>query len=268
MFDNSPTITIITACRNAASTIKDCLLSVNYQTYACEHIIIDGASTDGTQELVAKLACPHAKMISEPDRGLYDALNKGLTLATGDVVGILHADDFYAHDSVLEHVARTFRAQNVDSCYGDLLYVDPANLRKAVRSWKSVPYRKDRFHWGWMPPHPTFFVRKSIYEAYGDFNLGLGTSADYELMLRFLFKYGISAAYLPETLVIMRAGGVSNRSWRNRLNAHRMDRKAWKINGLNPMPWTLLAKPLSKLLQFSSRRASKFQPAIPWWPVD
>jgi glycosyltransferase involved in cell wall biosynthesis len=268
MSDNSPTITIITPCRNAASTIKDCILSVNHQTYACEHIIIDGASTDGTQELIAKLASPRTKLISEPDRGLYDALNKGLKLATGDVVGILHADDFYAHDSVLEHVAGTFREKNVDSCYGDLLYVDPANVQEAVRFWKSGPYRRDRFYRGWMPPHPTFFVRRSIYETYGDFNLGLGTSADYELMLRFLFKNGISAAYLPEVLVIMRAGGLSNRSWKNRLNAHRMDRRAWKINELSPMPWTLLAKPLSKILQFSPRSAAESHPIVPWWPVS
>ncbi len=267
MSHKSPTISIITACRNAVSTIKDCILSVNHQTYACEHIIIDGASTDGTQDLIAKLASPSTKLISEPDRGLYDALNKGLKLASGDVVGILHADDFYAHDSVLERVAGTFQEKKVDSCYSDLLYVDPANLQKAVRSWKSGAYRKDRFYWGWMPPHPTFFVRRSVYETYGDFNLGLGTSADYELMLRFLFKYGISAAYLPEVLVIMRAGGLSNRSWRNRLNAHRTDRRAWKINELHPYPWTVLAKPLSKILQFSSRGA-EFRTVIPWWPVD
>jgi glycosyltransferase involved in cell wall biosynthesis len=267
MLENSPTISIITACRNSAGTIKDCLLSVNHQTFACEHIIIDGASTDGTQALIAKLASPHTKLISEPDRGLYDALNKGLKLATGDVVGILHADDVYAHESVLERVAGTLRKKNVDSCYGDLVYVDPSNLQKAVRFWKSGPYRKDCFYWGWMPPHPTFFVRRSIYEAHGDFNLDLGTSADYELMLRFLFKYGISAAYLPEVLVIMRAGGLSNRSWKNRLNAHRMDRRAWKINELQPRPWTLLAKPVSKVLQFSSRGA-EFRTVIPWWPVD
>jgi hypothetical protein len=107
-----------------------------------------------------------------------------------------------------------------------------------------------------------------MYQRHGDFNLGLGTSADYELMLRFLLKYGISAAYLPEVLVIMRAGGLSNRSWRNRLSAHRMDRRAWKINGLRPMPWTLLAKPLSKILQFSPRCGAEFQPVVPWWPVD
>lgn len=268
MSDNAPKITIITACKNAASTIRDCILSVRHQTYASEHIVIDGCSTDGTQDLVAKLASPLTKMMSEPDRGLYDGLNKGLKLATGEVVGILHSDDFYAHGSVLEHVAGAFQEGSVDSCYGDLLYVDPGNLQKAVRFWKSGAYRRDRFYWGWMPPHPTFFVRRSIYETYGGFNPDLGTAADYELMLRFLFKHGISAAYLAEVLVVMRAGGLSNRSWKNRLNAHRMDRRAWQINGLHPMPGTLLAKPLSKILQFSPRPGAECHPVVPWWPVD
>ena len=256
-------ISIITVTSNAAATIAHCLESVNCQTMPVEHIIIDGASTDSTLEIVRGIS-PCARIISEPDHGIYDAMNKGIRLATGDIVGILNADDFYAHSGVLAKVAAVFADPMVDACYGDLVYVSEKlesgignresgvstqNFR-IVRYWKSGEFRPEKFFWGWMPPHPTFFVRKSVYERYGMFNPDLGTAADYELMLRFLLKYQITTAYIPEVLVKMRTGGMSNVSLANRLKANRMDRMAWEVNGLKPRPWTLMMKPLSKIPQY------------------
>lgn len=243
-------ISIITAVKNGAETIGDCIDSVRRQTYPAEHIIIDGVSTDGTKEIIKKHKNSISKIISEPDHGIYDALNKGIKLATGDVIGFLHCDDIYAHEGVLERVVETFQKNNTDSCYGDLLYVNKNDIGKVVRYWKASNYRPEKFKYGWMPPHPTFFVRREIYEKYGRFNLELGSSADYELMLRFLLRYGISTVYIPEVLVKMRVGGISNASLKNRIRANLMDRKAWEINGLKPYPWTLWLKPLRKVSQF------------------
>lgn len=243
-------ISIITAVKNGAGMIEDCIDSVRRQTYPAEHIIIDGFSTDGTKEIIKKYKNSISKMISEPDHGIYDALNKGIKLAAGDVIGFLHCDDIYAHEKVLEKVEEVFKNKMVESCYGDLLYVKKDNIEKIIRYWKSSEYRPEKLKFGWMPPHPTFFVKREIYEKYGVFNLELGSAADYELMLRFLLKYRISTAYIPEVLVKMRVGGTSNRSLKNRIRANLMDRKAWRINGLKPYPWTLWFKPLRKLPQF------------------
>jgi len=244
-----PTVSIITATYNSAATIRDCLDSVSSQYVQAEHIIIDGGSTDGT--LNAVCSCPHiAKIISEKDHGIYDAMNKGLELATGEVVGILNSDDFYAGNDTLTKVAETFADAKVDACYGDLLYVDPLDTTKIVRKWVSGAYHERCFYGGWMPPHPTFFVRRSVYERYGRFDLNLGSAADYELMLRFLLKHKIRTAYIPEVLVKMRAGGISGASLKNRLVANQMDRKAWKVNGLKCFPWTTYLKPLRKIGQF------------------
>jgi glycosyltransferase len=268
---------IITATYNAASSLAHSLESVAGQRLGTgafgagplEHLIIDGGSTDGTLEILARLA-PHpsrlTRTLSEPDRGIYDAMNKGLRLATGDIIGILNADDFYADDRVLERVAKVFEDPTVEACYGDLVYVRGTqeegrgtrenqslitnNKLRILRYWKSGAFSSDKFKWGWMPPHPTFFVRRSVYERFGLFNLDLGSAADYELMLRFLVKHRIKTAYIPEVLVCMRAGGVSNASLGNRLKANRMDRKAWEMNGFKPYPWTLAMKPIRKIPQY------------------
>jgi len=176
-------------------------------------------------------------------------------LASGDVIGFLHADDIFADCDVLADVAALFeryfkKNRPIDSCYGDLVYVRADNPKQIVRYWQSYEFDKRRFYYGWMPPHPTFFVRRSVYLKYGDFNLELGTSADYELMLRFLLKYGITSKYIPRILVKMRTGGVSNASVRNRLQANYHDRRAWRVNGLKPFPWTLYLKPLCKIGQY------------------
>ncbi|MEA2116725.1 MAG: glycosyltransferase family 2 protein [Thermodesulfobacteriota bacterium] len=262
-------ISIITATFNAETTVRHCLDSVqNQQGVTVEHIIIDGGSKDRTLDMVRESG--HVvKVISEPDNGIYDAMNKGVKLAGGDIVGILNADDFYAAEDTLAAVVGAFSDPEVDACYGDLVYVDNSKSSvgswrsavgggrlesddafKVIRYWKSGGFDPRKFYWGWMPPHPTFFVRRDLYDKYGVFNLELGSAADYEIMLRFLVKCGVKAAYLPEVLVKMRTGGVSNASIKNRLAANRMDRKAWQVNGLRPYPWTLWMKPARKVGQW------------------
>jgi glycosyltransferase len=189
-------------------------------------------------------------LMTGPDLGIYDAMNKGILAATGDVVGILNADDFYAHGEVLAKVVDVFADKTIDSCYGDLVYVAASDTSRVFRSWRAGPYDVNQFYMGWMPPHPTFFVRRRVYEKYGLFNLDLGSAADYELMLRFLLKHRIKVAYLPEVLVHMRVGGVSNSSVKNRLRANANDRRAWEVNGLKPYPWTLWMKPIRKIPQY------------------
>ncbi len=245
-----PTLSIITSTYNAAATIAHCIESVAMQTIPVEHIIIDGASTDGTLDVIRGFADRLGRVVSEPDRGMYDAMNKGIALARGDVIGILNADDFYPRTDVLERVRDAFVDSAVATSYGDLLYVDSVDIRRTKRIWKAGDCTEAKFYWGWMPPHPTFFVRRSLYETYGDFDLRLGSAADYELMLRFLLRQKVSARYIPEVLVHMRSGGVSNASLRNRIKANRMDRLAWRVNGLRPSPWTVVAKPLIKIPQW------------------
>jgi glycosyltransferase involved in cell wall biosynthesis len=242
-------ISIITVVLNGTATIRDCIESVQAQTYPAEHIVIDGGSTDGTLDIISEYT-GLSQMVSEPDDGIYDAMNKGIGLATGAVVGILNADDIYTNPDVLTKVAKVFEDEKTDSCYGDLVYLDPNRKGKVIRSWHSGEFKPERFYWGWMPPHPTFFVRRSVYEKNGYFNLDLGSAADYEMMLRFLVKHEISTVYIPEVLVKMRIGGKSNASINSRLKANMNDRLAWKVNGLKPYPWTLWLKPLRKIPQY------------------
>lgn len=246
-----PSISIITAVYNDVANIADALRSVRVQTLPAEHIVIDGGSTDGTLNVIGECRTSLLKLVSEPDKGIYDAMNKGILLSTGDVVGILNSDDFYSNTNVLEKVAEIMSDRRVDSCYGDLVYVHPDDTSRVIRSWKSGSFLGRSFYLGWMPPHPTFFVRRSVYEKYGMFNLSFGSAADYELLLRFFAKQMITTAYIPEVLVKMRGGGVSNASFGNRLRANRMDRLAWDANGLKPFPWTSYLKPLRKLNQFN-----------------
>lgn len=243
-------ISVITAAYNAAPTLDDCLRTVAMQDADVQHILVDGASTDGTAAIIKTHQSALAQVVSEPDQGVYDGMNKGIGLATGDVVGILNADDFYPTPAVLDRVVQAFTDPEVGACYGDLLYVDREDTGRVVRRWRAGEFTEEKFYNGWMPPHPTFFVRRQLYEEYGTYRLDLGSAADYELMLRFLLRHRMRAMYIPEVLVHMRTGGASNRSMAARWRANRNDALAWKLNGLRPRPWTVLAKPLRKIGQW------------------
>lgn len=204
------TITIITVVWNNKDTIKDAINSVLSQTYKdIEYIIVDGASTDGTIEIVKSYENKINKFISEPDNGLYDAMNKGISLATGDIIGILNSDDFYIDNFVVERIVKEFKEKKVDSVYADLVFVKPENLDKTVRYYDSSQFNPSKFAYGWMPAHPTFFVTKEIYTKYGNFKLDYKIAADYELLTRFLAKYKVSYSYIKEPIIKMRIGGVS-----------------------------------------------------------
>jgi glycosyltransferase involved in cell wall biosynthesis len=244
-------ISIITVSRNNSKTIGDTVKSVLGQDYPeLEYIVIDGNSVDGTQDIVSGFGDRIHHFTSEPDQGVYDAMNKGIRLASGDIVGFLHADDFYSHVGVIKNLADVFSRSGCDAVYGDLAYVSQTDPGKITRIWQSGPYRKEKFLAGWMPPHPAFFLQRKCYLEFGTFNTGLSSAADYELMLRMLFKHGLKAAYLPERLVTMRSGGISNRNLKNRFHAHKEDRLAWKINDLKPKFYTFWAKPIRKVPQF------------------
>jgi glycosyltransferase len=249
------TISIITPVFNGASTIHECLQSIDKQTYKnVEHIIIDAASTDATLAIIDGFSAVSRRVLSEPDNGIYDGMNKGLLRATGNIIGILNADDMYVDENVLQDVCDAFMESGVVSCYGDLEYVDFLDTSRIVRLWRAGCFKPEKFRWGWMPPHPTFFVRRELYEQFGIFNQQLGTAADYELMLRFLVKNRVPARYISRVLVKMRNCGASNITFARRVEANRMDRKAWEVNGLHPLPWTFFCKPLRKLGQWVAKK--------------
>lgn len=243
-------MSIITACYNSAATVRDTLNSVAAQDYGdIEHIIVDGASSDNTLDIVREFS--HVKkVVSEKDKGIYDAMNKGISLATGDVVGILNSDDVYSNAQVISRVMKTFEIEHADVLYADLQYVQYNDLNKVTRTWHSGSYTKRKFYFGWMPPHPTFFVRREVYKQVGNFNCSLKSAADYEFMLRVLLKNDFRVSYIPEVIVKMRTGGMSNATLRNRLRANREDREAWRINNVRPYFFTIPFKPLRKVLQF------------------
>jgi len=245
-----PLVTIITATYNSAATLADTLESVASQTYPrIEHLIIDGVSKDATAAIVARY--PHvSQFISEPDKGLYDAMNKGIRLAKGEIIAILNSDDFYASNRVIENMVKLFQDPDILAVYADLQYVDALDTTRVIRQWNAGEYSQQAFYYGWMPPHPSFFVRKQLYDQYGAFDTSFRHSADYELMLRFLLRYNAPAAYLPEVAVKMRMGGQSNASFKNRWSANREDRRAWDVNGLTPYFFTIPLKPFRKISQY------------------
>lgn len=242
-------VSLITVSYNSAKTIEDTLRSVANQTYKhIEHIVIDGSSTDATTAIVKTY--PQVRLISEKDTGIYDAMNKGIRAATGDIIGILNADDLYFDNTIIENVVRAFGSTSAESLYGDLVYVAQHNTTQVIRTWTAGKYRAGLFRWGWMPPHPTFFVRRGVYDKHGLFDLRLPLAADYEIMLRFLEGKKISTMYIPYTFVRMRIGGASNKNLANLLQNYRENALAWQYNNL-PLPWyTLLLKRLRKVTQF------------------
>lgn len=243
-------ISIITVSYNSASTIEDTIKSVLAQNYSgLEYIIIDGGSKDGTMDIVNKYTNNIAKVISEKDSGIYDAMNKGIGLATGDVVGILNSDDFYKSNTVLKDVEHCFVQMNVDACYGDIEYIDRDDSTKVVRVWKAGEYKKDKLNSGWIPPHPSFFVKREMYTKYGLFNLNFRIAADYELMLRFLLK-GITLGYIAKVLVSMREGGFSGQSYVQRKKGWVELKKAWIVNSVSVPKCFIIRRLLSKITQY------------------
>ncbi len=208
-------ISIITVCYNSANTIRDTINSVARQIYTNkEHIIVDGASKDATMEIV-RTSPSVSRYILEPDNGIYDAMNKGIKLASGDVLGTLNSDDFYIDNTVLSDVAKVFEDEAVDACFSDLLYVGQNNTGRVVRYWKSQQYKHGLFKIGWMPAHPTFFVRKRVYEKLGMFDLNYKIAADFELLFRLIEKNKINTVYLPRVIIKMRLGGSTNKTLKN-----------------------------------------------------
>jgi glycosyltransferase len=245
-------ISIITPCLNSAATIEKTILSVISQTYKnIEYIIIDGGSTDETLNIVKKCTGSlDVKIISEPDKGIYDAMNKGLKLATGEVVGILNSDDFYYNNQVLEKITNVFQKdEKLSLVYGDIIYKDHENLGKIKRYWRAGDYSESKIKNGWIMPHPAVFARQSLYQEFGLFNDSFKIAADYEIMLRWLLVKKITPLYLPEVLTVMGVGGVSGRNFKQRLRGWRELKKAWRVNTLTFPRFFILRRILSKLKQ-------------------
>jgi glycosyltransferase involved in cell wall biosynthesis len=210
--------------------------------------VIDGGSTDNTAQIIAKYKDKVDIFISEPDRGVYDAMNKGIAYATGDIIGTLNADDYYADDDVLNDVIAAFAKQEYNILYGDLDYIDHSG--KTIRKWRSGKYKSGMFNWGWMPPHPTFYCRRKLFEELGAYKLDYGSAADYELMLRFIHSNKTGVYYLNKVMVKMVTGGISNKNIGNRVKAIRYDLKAMRNNNILLPVVTILFKPLRKISQF------------------
>lgn len=247
-------ISIITSVWNNKATLGDAIDSVLAQTYDnIEYIIVDGASTDGTVELIQSYGDKITKFVSEHDKGIYDGLNKGVALATGDIIGFLHSDDIYVDENTIAGVVETFQKHQSDSMYGDLVYVSKEDTSNVVRFWKSGDYAFEKLAKGWMPPHPTFFVKRECYTKYGAFDTTFRIAADYDFMLRVLGKHKISTAYLPKVIYKMRVGGASNKSIANIIKKSKEDIRALRNNNIGGY-LTLLMKNLSKIPQFFKKK--------------
>lgn len=248
-------LSIITATYNSSQTIRDCMASVASQDYPeLEHILVDGHSSDDTLAIIKEWeGQDHLRWVSEPDLGIYDALNKGVAMAEGDIVGFVHSDDMLSNPSIISEIVLRFKNEQVDGVYGDLLYVDKSNSDKVIRVWKSCGFQPKLLGQGWMPAHPTLFLKKEVYLKYGNFDLTYKIAADYDFMLRVLKNTELRFSYLPKVISKMRIGGASNRSISNILQKSREDFRAIKSNSLSYPIWVLLVKNLSKIPQFIKR---------------
>ena len=245
-----PLFSVITVVRNRAATIGHSVESLATQSCAdYEHIVQDGASRDGTLELLNALTDPRIRLISQPDGGIYDGLNRALARSSGQLIGLLHSDDFYAHPRVLEHVARRFEDTGADAVYGDLDYVSAADPTMIVRRWRSGHFTPRSLRCGWMPPHPALFLRRSVIEKWGGYDTAFHIAADYDTILRYFGTGQIATAYLPEVLVKMRLGGASNRSLAGIVTKSREDYRALRKNRIGGVG-TLICKNLRKIAQF------------------
>lgn len=242
-------ISLITVVYNAENTIADCIESVIGQNFRnIEYIIIDGASTDGTIQIIEKYKHHLTHFVSEPDKGIYDAMNKGINLATGDVVGILNADDFFADNTVLSTIVDAFSKKNTDIIYGDLDYINTGG--KVIRKWRSGEFTSTSLNLGWMPPHPTFYCKRHLFEKYGLYSLNYGTAADYELMIRYLYVNKLTTYYLNKVIIKMKTGGKSNKSLNSRVKGLFFDLKAMRKNQILLPFLALIVKPLRKIIQY------------------
>jgi len=242
-------VSIITAVYNRCGTISNAINSVQTQQYPniC-HVIVDGGSVDGTMDIVRESCTSNQVIISEPDNGIYDALNKGIRLTDGDIIGLVHSDDLFSDELVILDVVAAFSDPEVQLVYGDLVYVQESNVTKVVRKWISGRFVPHKLRMGWMPPHPTVFLRKSVFDQQGLYDTSFRISADYDAMLRF-FQSGICCAYVPRVLVKMRVGGVSNRGFKNIITKMKEDYRAIRKNNIGGVG-TLVLKNVSKIRQF------------------
>lgn len=253
-------ITVVTVSYNSIKTISDTLDAVAIQTHPnIEHLIIDGSSKDGTVEVVRSHANRQIKLISEPDRGIYHAMNKSLALAKGEVVGFLNSDDIYANNEVLTRIADAFKDPLVDACYGDLVYVNQDNSR-IVRCWNSRPFRKGDFAKGWCPAHPTFYVRKSVVNKLGFFDTSYTLASDVEFMMRYLECGHVYARYIPQVLVRMRLGGATNQSWANVIRQNKQIFSALRKNGIRfSRILFIINKLINRIIQFILGHARRYK---------
>lgn len=243
-------ISVVTAVFNREATIAEAVQSVAAQDYpVVEHVIQDGGSRDGTLDVIHQVAGPGVRVESLRDGGIYDGINKGIARTTGDVVGLMHSDDLFAHGRVLSRVAEAFCDPTVDGVYGDLDYVAAGDTDRIIRKWRSGIYHSSRLRYGWMPPHPTLYLRRTVFDRWGLYDTRFRIAADYDAMLRYLVKGGIRLAYVPEVFVKMRVGGESNRSLRKIIQKSTEDYRAIRNNGVGGVG-TLALKNLSKIRQF------------------
>jgi glycosyltransferase involved in cell wall biosynthesis len=246
-----PRFTVVTVSLNSVTTIADTLLSVRQQSYsAIEHIVIDGGSTDGTVDIVRR-SSPDI-LISEPDRGIYDALNKGVARSTGEIIAFLNADDIYAADDVIASVALEFMAHPLDAVLGDVAFVEAENMERITRVYSSRRFQPSRLAWGWMPAHPALFLRKSVFDRYGLFKTDYRIAGDFEFIARVFSKAGISYRYLPRILVKMRTGGISTRGWKSTLLLNKEVLRACRENGIRTNYLKILSKYPAKMVEFLS----------------
>jgi glycosyltransferase involved in cell wall biosynthesis len=243
-------VSIITVVYNNAASIEHAINSVLTQDYPdIEHIIIDGASKDGTVELIRKHESSIAAFVSEPDKGIYDAMNKGLKLVTGEIVGTLNADDFYADNTIISQIVKSFENANIDSVFGDVAFVDKDNVDKMVRYYSSKRFEPRLFAYGYMPAHPSFFVKKAYYEKFGLFKTDYKIAADYELLIRFLAVNKLSYKYLPLMMVKMRTGGASNETWKSRIVLNNEILRGCKENGIDTNLFKIYLKYFRKIFE-------------------
>lgn len=247
-------ISIITVVLNNKSCIEDCINSVLNQIYKnVEYIVVDGGSTDGTTDIIKKYEDKINVWVSEPDDGIYDAMNKGIKLATGEIIGMLNSDDLYIDEHVISNVVREFGKNNVDSVYADLVYVERNNLEKVVRYYDSSVFQVSKFAYGWMPAHPTCFIKKNVYDKYGLYKTDYSIAADYELLVRFYAKHRVSYSYLPKVIVRMRSGGLSTRNFKSNVILNREIVRACRENGIETNIFKVYSKYFIKMFQLIKR---------------